>query len=89
MCDYCSHVKEVKIFRTPKEYGQTIEYIKGLIEKEKFIFVEGNCDIEEHKKNGCWVDDIIYHVIKCPKCDQIFSCAVNTYRGDGSFKKGI
>lgn len=87
MCDYCSHVKDVKIF-TPKEYEQTIEYVKELIEKERFIFVEGVCAVGEHKENGCWVADVIYHVIKCPRCGQAFTCSVNTYRGGGSLRKG-
>ena len=42
-----------------------------------------------HKNNsGQWVDDIIYHTIKCPKCGQIFTCSINTYRGGGSFTRG-
>lgn len=88
MCDYCYYVKEVDFFHTPKLYERTIEYIKELIEKDGFIFVEGSCGMGEHKKNGQWIDDLIYHIIKCPKCGQEFTCGVNTYRGGGSFKKG-
>ncbi len=71
-----------------EKYEETIEYIKELIEKENFILVEGNCPIGEHKKDGYWIDDIIYHVIKCPKCGWEFTCIVNTYRGGGSFTRG-
>lgn len=72
----------------PKMYEETIEYIiRELIEKQKFIFVEGNCALGEHLKDGYWIDDIIVHTIKCPKCGKKFTCAVNTYRGGGSFKR--
>ena len=86
MCNYCSQVKELEIF-SPKDYEQTIEYIKELINKEGFIFVEGTCAVGEQKKNGLWVADVIHHIIKCPQCGQEFICAVNTYRGGGSLKK--
>ncbi len=49
-------------------------------------FIRNN--ISRYKRDGYQVDDIIYHVIKCPKCMQKFTCVVNTYRGGGSFKKG-
>ena len=89
MCEYCSTLKLVNFFRTPKDYENAINYIKFLIKEQGFIMVEGNCEIGRHKnEQGCWIDDIIYHVIKCPKCGQIYSCTVNTYRGGGSFKKG-
>lgn len=89
MCEYCSTLKLVDFFRTPKDYESTINYIKLLIKEQGFIQVDGNCEIGCHKnEQGCWIDDIIYHVIKCPKCGQIYSCTVNTYRGGGSFKKG-
>ena len=48
-------------------------------------FIRNN--ISRYKCDGCRVDDIIYHAIKCPKCMQKFTCVVNTYRGGGSFKK--
>ena len=88
MCDYCSKINFVERFSSPKDYEKTIEYIMELVEKEGFIFVEGTCPLGEHRKDGCFIDDIIYHVIKCPKCEQEFTCIVNTYRGGGSFSKG-
>ena len=84
MCDYCSKINFVERFSSPKHYEKTME----LIEKEGFIFVEGTCPLGEHRQGGCFIDDIIYHVIKCPKCEQEFTCVVNTYRGGGSFSKG-
>ncbi len=89
ICDYCSDVKTVENFLTPKEYEQCIEYIiKELIEERGFFLIEGNCAIGEHMKNGYWDKDIIYHVVKCPNCGQVFTCIVNTYRGGGSFEEG-
>lgn len=89
MCKYCSSVKLINFFSTPKDYENTINYIQSLIKEQGFILTESNCELGCHKNNqGYWVDDIIYHVIKCPKCGQIYSCSVNTYRGGGSFKKG-
>ncbi len=68
---------------------QTVEYIKQLIAGGGFTLVSGNCPLDEVKKaNGKFADDIIYHLICCNKCGQVFSCCVNTYRGGGSFSKG-
>ena len=86
MCDYCSNIKKIEYFSSPKLYEETIEYIKELVENRGFIVVEGSCKLGEHIKDGHWIDDIIYHVIECPKCGQKFTCTVNTYRGGGSFK---
>lgn len=88
MCVYCSNIKLVPSFFTPNVYEMTIEYIKELISKDGFILIDGNCEIGKHKnENGHWVDDIVFHTIKCPKCGQVYSCSVNTYRGSGSFSK--
>ena len=88
MCNYCSKINFVERFSLPKHYDKTIEYIMELIEREGFIFVEGTCPLGEHRQGGCFIDDIIYHVIKCPICEQEFTCVVNIYRGGGSFSKG-
>lgn len=90
ICENCGNIKTVKFFSSPYEYLQCVEYIKSLISNGNFELREGNCSLDEVKdKNGCWADDIIYHVIKCKKCGQKFSCCCNTYRGGGGFKKGL
>ncbi|MFJ1365262.1 hypothetical protein ACILDU_02300 [Capnocytophaga canimorsus] len=78
----------VENFASPKDYEATIDYIKCLIDKRKFVFLEGTCNLGDHFKEGSWVDDIIYHKIACPNCHQKFICILNTYRGRGSFGKG-
>ena len=71
MCEYCSAVELNDCIHSADAYEKAIEYIKCLIEKQHFILIEGNCEIGHHKNsNGCWVDDIIYHVIQCPLCGQ-------------------
>ena len=87
MCNYCEKIILVQDFKSPKDYEKTMDYIGELVEKEGFWLVDGTCPVDAYKRDGYWVDDIIYHVIKCPKCMQKFTCVVNTYRGGGSFKK--
>ena len=88
-CENCDEIRLVKLFRSSYEYMQCINYIKSLISSGGFELVEGNCSFDEIKdKDGCWLDDIIYHVIKCKKCGQVYSCSCNTYRGGGGFMKG-
>ena len=89
MCEYYSSIKLTDCIYTPTDYENIVEYIKSLIEERQFILVDGNCELGHHKNDsGQWVDDVIYHTIKCPKCGQIFNCSVNTYRGGGSFRRG-
>lgn len=89
MCEKCSDIKLVKLFRSPMEYTQTVEYIKALIASGDFTLVSGNCPLDGVKDtDGHWADDIIYHLIRCENCGQEFSCCCNTYRGGGSFGKG-
>lgn len=88
VCDYCSQIELKESFYSPKDYEETVGYVKELIEKYNYILVDGNCEIGAHKnKNGQWVADVIFHTVKCPECGQTFSCVVNAYRGGGSFKK--
>ncbi len=89
MCDYCSQIKLVKEFHTPKEYEKTIQSISELIQNDGFTLIDGNCKPGKHKdEEGHWIDDIIFHVLKCPRYGQVYTCIVNTYRGGGSFRKG-
>lgn len=89
MCKCCSFIKLVNSFSTPDDYESTINYIQSLIKEQDFMLIEGNCEIGCHKnEQGYWVNDFIYHIIQCPKCGQVYSCSVNTYKGGGSFEKG-
>ncbi len=89
MCGYCSQIKLKKFFRSPEDYEDTISYIKDLVTEKHFILIDGNCELGGHRgPDGTFIDDVIYHDIKCPKCGQVYSCAVNTYNGGGCFKKG-
>lgn len=89
MCDYCSKIALKDSFQTPNEYEKTVAYIKELVDIQRFVLIEGSCELGCHKNiDGHWIDDIIYHIIKCPKCGQTYTCVVNTYRGGGSFSKG-
>ena len=88
MCDHCSKIELKDSFQTPNEYEKTVDYIKELIAVQHFVLIESNCELGCHKDvNRQWRDDIIYHVVKCPKCGQMYFCIVNTYRGGGSFSK--
>ena len=88
ICENCGDIKLIKLFRSPYEYLQCVEYIKELISDGGFDLVEGNCPLDNVKNTNGWADDIIYHVIRCRKCGQVYSCCVNTYRGGGAFQKG-
>lgn len=86
MCEYCAQIEQVPYIDTPRKYEKIIAYIKDLVENHGFLLVEGTCPLGAHKKeNGCWADDEITHIIRCPKCGQTFELYVNTYRGGGSF----
>lgn len=88
MCDYCSDIKLVGNIKSPQHYEEIIKYMIELVENMEFVSVDGNCELGCQKQDGKWVDDIIYNTIKCPKCNQKFTCSVNTYRGGGQFSKG-
>lgn len=90
MCDYCSSIELTDFIYTPVDYEYIVDYIKLLIAEQKFVLIDGNCELGHHKNDsGQWVDDVIYHTIKCPKCGQKFTCSVNTYRGGGSFTERL
>lgn len=88
MCPYCENIPLVDKITSPKHYQEIIASITKLVQEKQFILVDGTCPLAHHQVKHKWVDDIIYHVIQCPKCQQAFTCVVNTYRGGGQFKKG-
>ena len=89
MCEICEKVKTVDFFPTPKAYLDCLKYIQSLVDSGSFQFESKDCDTDKVKdENGCWIDDVICHVIKCKNCGQCFICGVVTYRGRGSFRKG-
>ena len=89
ICNSCSNIILKASFYSPKDYEKCLSYIKKLLQSGNFEVVEKNCEIDRVKdENDHWVDDIIFHTIKCKSCGQVFTCSVNTYRGSGCFKKG-
>lgn len=89
MCEVCQKVILRKEFRSPQDYLNCLNYLQELIESGDFVLESGTCDLDKVKgPDGCWVDDIIGHVIRCKSCGQAFTCSVCTYRGGGSFYKG-
>ncbi len=89
MCQICSNIRLQSHFFTPDEYLKCLKYIQQLVDTGDFEFCEKTCDTDRVKnENGCWVDDVICHVIKCKYCGQCYSCCAVTYRGGGSFRKG-
>ncbi|MCL1874807.1 MAG: hypothetical protein FWF87_00945 [Synergistaceae bacterium] len=61
--------------------------MQQLVASGDFELAPGSRPIDRIRdENGCWIDDIICHRIRCKKCGQQFSCVVNTYRGGGSFR---
>ena len=89
MCDHCLQIHLAENISTPLEYEKIVVYLEKMIDIYDFIFTDRNCELGRHKnEDGRWIDDIIFHTIKCTKCGQEFTCSVNTYRGGGSFRKG-
>lgn len=89
MCEICEKVETRICFPTPRHYIECLKYIQSLVDSGSFLFESKDCDTDKVKDiNGYWIDDIICHVIKCKNCGQCFTCTVDTYRGNGSFRKG-
>ena len=82
-------IKLAEIFRTPAVPEQdelTLYSMPGLQSRPCFLRgVIAHCGVDEQ---GHWVDDIIYHSIKCPRCGQVYTCVINTYNGRGQVQKG-
>lgn len=87
LCDICKNI-EVKEFETPKEYFDVLLYLKELTESENYEMFSGDYPIDAvQDENGCWVDDIIFHELKCKKCGAIISCYCDTFHGKGHLIK--
>ncbi len=89
MCDNCNDIILRDSFYNPKQYLNCLEYIQELLNTGDFVLVEKSCDLDKvQDEKGCWIDDIIGHVIRCKKCGKHFTCSIDTYHGRGSFRKG-
>ena len=89
VCKECSDIILWDNFYTPNQYQRCLAYINELLETGKYELIRATCNLDKVKnEEGCFVDDSIYHVIKCKKCGQVFTCYCNTYHGNGSFYKG-
>ena len=89
MCEVCKNVILRKEFCSPRDYLNWLAYLQELIDSGDFEMESATCDLDKVKgPGGCWVDDIIGHVIRCKTCGQAFTCSVCTYRGGGGFRKG-
>ena len=89
MCNSCAKLQLCDFFHSPKEYIDCLNYIKQLVDLGDFELVFGIFPLDKIKdEQGCWVDDIISHTIRCVNCGKHFSCTIDTYHGRGSFRKG-
>ena len=92
MCEDCKNVRIIKHFDRfawDKEYIATAAYIQELLASGKYEMFTCNHPIDALlDENGCWVDDVIWHSIKCVQCNTLFTCSCDTYHGSGSFRKG-
>ena len=89
VCEICEKVKTVNHFCTSKAYLDCLRYMQGLVDSGDFEFESKNCDTDKVKdENGHWINDVMFHVIKCKNCGQHFTCFADTYHGNGYFKIG-
>ena len=89
MCGACGDIILRKEFYSPRDYLNCLNYIRELVDSGGFVLEPGACDLDKiNDENGCWVDDIIAHVIHCKACGQAFTCFCDTYHGGGGFRKG-
>ena len=69
MCDNFNIIILRDFFYSPKDYLNCLEYIQELLDTGKFILVEKSFDLGKvQDEKGCWIDDLISHVIRCKKC---------------------
>ena len=88
LCDTCKNIKTGEI-ETPEEYLNTLSHLNDLIKNENYEMFIGKYPIDAvQDENGKWVDDSIYHEIKCKKCGAHISCDCDTYHGRAYLKVG-
>ena len=51
MCDYCSSIELTDFIYTPVDYEYIVDYIKLLIAEQKFVLIDGNCELGHHKNS--------------------------------------
>ena len=84
LCDTCKNI-EVGKFETPEEYFDTLSHLKKLITNENYEIFASDYPIDAvQDENGCWVDDVILHIVKCKKCGALIYCYCDTYHGKGN-----
>lgn len=89
MCEGCRDINLRKEFCGPRDYLNCLRYIGKLVDSGAFALESGTCELNRvTDEAGCWVDDIIAHVIRCSTCGQAFTCSCDTYHGRGGFRKG-
>lgn len=92
MCEICKDIDIIlrNSFYSPRDYLNCLHYIEELVDSGAFILESGTCALDKvtNERTGCWVDDIITHVICCKACGQAFTCSCDTYHGRGGFRKG-
>ena len=88
MCEMCQGIILRDSFNSDKDYLNTLEYITRSVKAGKFVIIEQTCSLDGVKKpDGCWVDDVIRHKIKCVNCGECFILWADTYHGRGGFIK--
>ena len=83
LCDICKNVKVGK-FEDPEEYLEILSYLKEMIANDNYEMLASDYPIDAvQDENGCWVDDVISHIVKCKKCGAHIDCYCDTYHGFG------
>lgn len=84
-CDRCKNIKTVKVFKTTEEFFAISEELKRLLASENYEYAGGNNPADTIKN---WPQDGLWYRIKCKKCGAIYTLWYDTFRNEGSFKKG-
>ena len=64
---------------------ETLSYLKEMIANDNYEMFASDYPIDAvQDENGCWVDDVIVHMVKCKKCGALIYCYCDTYHGKGN-----